>query len=101
MKPNLQDEERSKPRTKAKGCQFSLPPEDVEHIERLRARYQKLALEKSDKPADIVKSEIVRAGIHALIKLSDTQFFKCIENLEVLQEGRPPKQKADRTEEKD
>lgn len=77
--------------TKAKACQFTLLPGDIERIERQRSRYQRLALAKSDAPVDIAKSEIVRAGISALMSLSDQQFFKHVESRAVLNKGRPAK----------
>ena len=70
---------------------FSLSQADVVLIEKLRRRYQSLALKKDeDSPADINKSEIVRAGIYALKDLPDNQFYKVIEALERLSRGRPP-----------
>lgn len=79
---------------KAKPCQFTLLPEEIEQIEGLRFRYQKIALAHKDEPVDIVKSEIVRAGLQALLLQSDAQFYKTIEKLEVLNEGRPAKAKT-------
>ena len=71
---------------------YSIPPEDIDLIETLRSRYQSLALKKkSNVPADIAKSEIVRAGVHALKNLSDSQFYKAIESLQRLSKGRPEK----------
>lgn len=87
-------DQSSKPKRKAKACQFTLLPEEIEQIEKLRMRYQKIALAQSDKPADIVKSEIIRAGIQALARLGDSQFFKTLEKLEVLNEGRPAKDRG-------
>jgi hypothetical protein len=60
-------------------------------IEDLRFRYQKEALAKKSKPVDIAKSEIIRAGIHALSKMSNDQLYKAVEQVEELQEGRPLK----------
>lgn len=94
-KQSKESSDRDRPRRKAKPRQFTLLPEDIEQIESLRSRYQKLALAKSDKPADIVKSEIVRAGIYALRQLNDNQFFKTVEKLEVLKEGRQAKNETE------
>ena len=94
MKPKT-DEQNPKLRKRAKGYQFSLVLEDVEQIENLRLRYQRLALEKSNRPVDITKSELVRAGIYALIKMQDPQFFKRVEEVEELKEGREPKEKPE------
>ena len=77
---------------KAAKPHYSIPPEDIDLIETLRSRYQTLALEKkSNIPADIAKSEIVRAGVHALNNLTDAQFYKVIESLQRLSRGRPEK----------
>lgn len=77
---------------KAAKPHYSIPPEDIDLIENLRSRYQTLALKKkSNVPADIAKSEIVRAGVHALNNLSDSQFYKVIESLQRLNKGRPAK----------
>lgn len=71
---------------------YSLTPADVSLIEQLRRRYQTFALkENSDGPADISKSEIVRAGIYALTHLSDSQIYKVVESLQKLKKGRPRK----------
>lgn len=55
-------------------------------------RYQKEALTKKAKPIYIAKSGIIRAGIHALNKMSNDQLYKAVEQIEEPQEGRPPKE---------
>ncbi len=77
---------------KAVSCQFTMLPSESEMIEEIRCRYQKEALSVSNKPADIVRSEIVRAGIFALSKMSSKDLYKQLEELEILKEGRPKKQ---------
>ena len=71
---------------------YTMLPTDAELVEELRFRYQKEALAKKSKPVDIAKSEIIRAGIHALSKMSNDQLYKAVEQVEELQEGRPPKE---------
>jgi hypothetical protein len=71
---------------------YTMLPTDAELIEKLRFRYQKEALARTSKPADVAKSEIIRAGIHALSKMSNEQLYKAVENVEELQEGRPSKE---------
>ena len=74
---------------KAVSCQFTMLPSESELIEEIRVRYQKEALSVSNKPADIVRSEIVRAGIWALNNMSSEDLYKHLDNLETLKEGRP------------
>ena len=80
------------PQKKAKNCNFSLLPQDEELINSLRLRYQKIAVPNSNKPIEITKSEIVRAGIHYLKTLNNSQLIKAIDTIEELKEGRPKKQ---------
>lgn len=70
---------------------YTMPPTDAALVEELRFRYQREALAKKSAPVDIAKSEIIRAGIHALSKMSDEQLYKAVEQVEELQEGRPSK----------
>lgn len=70
---------------------YTMLPTEAEMVEDLRFRYQKESLAKKSKPVDIAKSEIIRAGIHALSKMSDEQLYKAVEQVEELQEGRPSK----------
>jgi len=78
---------------KAVSCQFTMLPAESDLIEEMRVRYQKEALSVSHKPADIVRSEIVRAGIWALNNMSSKVLYKHLENLETLKEGRPKTKK--------
>jgi hypothetical protein len=70
---------------------YTMLPREAEMIEDLRFRYQKEALAKKSKPVDIAKSEIIRAGIHALSRMSNDQLYKAVEQVEELKEGRPSK----------
>jgi hypothetical protein len=74
---------------KAVSCQFTMLPSESELIEEIRVRYQKEALSVSNKPADIVRSEIVRAGILVLSKMNSKDLYEQLEELEILKEGRP------------
>jgi hypothetical protein len=77
---------------KAEPHLYTMPPTDAKLIEELRFRYQKEALAKKSEPVDIAKSEIIRAGIHALSKMSNDQLYKAVEQVEELREGRPRKE---------
>ena len=79
---------------KAVQRQFTMLPSDADLIEELRRKYQREALKRKTIPVDIVKSEIVRAGIHSLKKMSGEDLFAAIEDVEELKEGRPKKETA-------
>ena len=79
---------------KAVQRQFTMLPADAELIEKLRRRYQQEALKRKAMPVDIAKSEIIRAGIHSLKKMSMDDLYETIENVEELKEGRPKKSTA-------
>lgn len=82
----------AQPAVKAVPRLYTMPPADAELVEQLRFRYQREALARTSKPADIAKSEIIRAGIQVLSKMSDDQLYKVVEQVEELQEGRPKKE---------
>lgn len=77
---------------KAKRCQFTLPPDDVGLIDKLRKRYQDLTLPESETYVEVAKSEVVRAGLQALNEMSDKKLQKAIASIEKLPEGRPKQQ---------
>jgi hypothetical protein len=79
---------------KAVQRQFTMLPSDAALIEELRRKYQREALKRKTVPVDIAKSEIVRAGIHSLKKMSGEDLFATIEDVEELKEGRPKKETA-------
>ncbi|CAN5140258.1 hypothetical protein BH20ACI1_BH20ACI1_08170 [soil metagenome] len=76
---------------KAVSCQFTMLPLESELIEDIRHRYQKEAITITNKPVDIVRSEIVRAGILALSKMSPKDLYQQLEEVPILKEGRPKK----------
>lgn len=71
---------------------YTMLPTDAELVEQLRFRYQREALARTSRAADIAKSEIIRAGIQVLSKMSDDQLYKVVEQVEELPEGRPKKE---------
>jgi hypothetical protein len=80
---------------KAVQRQFTMLPSDTELIEKLRRKYQDEAgKRKKGTPVDIARSEVIRAGIHSLRKMSAEELFSTIEDVEVLKVGRPKKQSA-------
>lgn len=80
---------------KAVQRQFTMLPSDTELIEKLRRKYQREALKRrKETPADIARSEVIRAGIHSLGKMSVEDLFLTIEDIEELKVGRPKKQSA-------
>src|SRR5689334_13333323 len=79
------------PPPKAVLKQFTMLPADVELIEELRFRFQQEALNRSSKPVDINRSEIVRAGIHTLNKLRPSKLYQALDAVEELKEGRRKK----------
>jgi hypothetical protein len=65
---------------------FTLPENDYELIEQLRQRSLKNGI-------NVTKSEVFRAGLHALTKMSDKEFIKIVEGLEKIKTGRPTSRK--------
>ena len=61
---------------------FTLPSTDYEKIGQLRAKCLKAGL-------SVTKSEIMRAGLHALERLSAENLREVIESLEKVKTGRP------------
>ncbi len=61
---------------------FTMPKPDYDLIAELKKRAIKLGLSAS-------KSEIVRAGLHALKQLSDDRLSNAIEKLDKVKTGRP------------
>lgn len=72
-------------------------PSEISLIQELRRRYQRRSLMAyKDSPADVTKSEIIRAGLAVLKGMSDEDLFDAVEGLTELKEGRPPKVGANR-----
>jgi hypothetical protein len=61
---------------------FTLPSGDYELIAEIRQRCLNSAL-------NATKSEVIRAGLHILMSLSDDDLVNAIENLEKIKTGRP------------
>lgn len=65
---------------------FSLPKDDYRLIKELQNRCLGLA-------QSVSKSELVRAGLHALVKMPDALLVKTLGSLEKIKTGRPTSQK--------
>ncbi|ESA36570.1 hypothetical protein N836_07285 [Leptolyngbya sp. Heron Island J] len=65
---------------------FSLPKDDYELIGKLQQRCLGMAQSAS-------KSQLVRAGLHALVKMPDAELVKVLDSLEQVKTGRPASQK--------
>ena len=76
-------ERKSKKRQQTVRDNFTFPQNDYELIASLKERCLQQAVSVS-------KSEIIRAGLHALESMSDPELLELIENLEKLKTGRPP-----------
>lgn len=63
---------------------FTLPSEDYELITELRQRCLKSAF-------NATKSEVIRAGLHALTELTDEKLLKVLGSLTKVKTGRPAK----------
>lgn len=63
---------------------FSMPKSDFEKIAVLKAQCNKQGLH-------VKKSELLRAGLHALSKMSAAQLKQAVAGLEVVKTGRPKK----------
>jgi len=61
---------------------FTLPSGDYELIATIRHRCLNLAV-------NATKSEVIRAGLHVLLSLSDEDLITAIESLEKVKTGRP------------
>ncbi|MDV3351307.1 hypothetical protein QGP82_21565 [Leptothoe sp. LEGE 181152] len=72
------------PKPKVIRDSFSLPKDDYGLIKVLQKRY--LGLTQS-----INKSEVIRVGLHALVKMPDTELIKAISTLKKVKTGRPKK----------
>ncbi|KPF47848.1 hypothetical protein IP87_00230 [beta proteobacterium AAP121] len=74
------------PRKRAKLVRdsFTMPQFDFDLIDAMKART--LALKRPTK-----KSELLRAGLHALSALKDRQLLAALESLQALKPGRPKK----------
>lgn len=64
---------------------FTLPVEDYELIAQIKQRCLKVAV-------NATKSEIIRAGLHALDSMEDKELLAVVESLEKVKTGRPATQ---------
>lgn len=63
---------------------FSMPKSDFDKIAVLKAQCTKLGMH-------VKKSELLRAGLHALSKMNAAQLKQAVAGLEVVKTGRPKK----------
>jgi hypothetical protein len=61
---------------------FTLPASDYELINAIKQRCLNSAI-------NVTKSEVIRAGLHALREMSDEQLSEMMESLEKVKTGRP------------
>lgn len=80
--PNTKDVEE-KPKKVVRDS-FTFPEEDINLIGELKGRYLKQAI-------NATKSEIVRAGLHALSQMDDKELVEILQQLEKVKTGRPAK----------
>ena len=78
------EEAKSTPKKRVIRDSFTLPESDYELIKTLKSRYLSLAI-------NVNKSEVIRAGLHALNQMSDPELVSVIESLIRVKTGRPGK----------
>ncbi|MFG6095055.1 hypothetical protein SPB21_07385 [Leptothoe sp. ISB3NOV94-8A] len=81
-KQGRQPKKLKPPKSKVIRDSFSLPKDDYGLIKVLQKRCLGLA-------QSISKSELVRAGLHTLVKMPDTELVKTLGSLEKVKTGRP------------
>lgn len=87
--PTEVPEEKPEPKvTRVVRDSFSLPADDYDLISAIKDRCLGLSV-------NITKSEAIRAGLHALQQLSDTELLSVIQELEKVKTGRPTRKHKD------
>ena len=81
-----QEPEKPKNRKRVIRDSFTLPTDDYEIITTIRERCL-------DNRITINKSEVIRAGLHALNKMSDEELLAVVDSLTKIKTGRPGKTK--------
>ncbi len=76
--------EKSVPKVKVVRDSFTMPQNDYSIIGELKLVCQKIGLQ-------VKKSELLRAGLHALGKMNTAQLKKIISEIEQIKTGRPKK----------
>ncbi len=84
--PSLPEPEKPKNRKRVIRDSFTLPTDDYELITTIRERCL-------DNRITINKSEVIRAGLHALNKMSDEELLAVVDSLTKIKTGRPGKTK--------
>lgn len=80
------EDDNSSQKTKVIRDSFTLPSDDYELINAMKQRCLYLAV-------NVTKSEVIRAGLHALGHLNDSELLQVFDGLEKVKTGRPSKQK--------
>lgn len=80
----VKKEKKSAGKEKVLRDSFSMPKSDFEKIAELKAQCNKQGLH-------VKKSELLRAGLHALSKMNAAQLKQAVAGLEVVKTGRPKK----------
>jgi hypothetical protein len=75
-------EDKSKDKKKVIRDSFTIPENDYALIKTLKQRFLDLGI-------SVKKSELLRAGLHALHNMSDEHIKKTIGSIEIVKTGRP------------
>lgn len=78
----ISDKVEEKEQPKVKRDSFTIPVSDYEIINNIRKRCLACAL-------NVNKSEVIRAGLHALQNMTDAELIAMMESLEKVKTGRP------------
>ncbi|MEM8832165.1 MAG: hypothetical protein AAGE96_22870 [Cyanobacteria bacterium P01_G01_bin.19] len=85
--PERQEPEQPKQQKKVIRDSFTLPTDDYELITTIRERCL-------DSRVTINKSEVIRAGLHALNQMNNEELVAVVESLTKIKTGRPGKAKG-------
>ena len=85
--PKQPEPEKPKNRKRVIRDSFTLPTDDYELITTIRERCL-------DNRSTINKSEVIRAGLHALNEMSDEELLAVVDSLTKIKTGRPGKAKG-------
>lgn len=85
--PKISEPEKQKKQKRVVRDSFTLPGDDYELITTIRERCL-------DSRVTINKSEVIRAGLHALNEMSETELLATVESLTKIKTGRPGKSRG-------
>lgn len=90
-KPEKTKKDKGKKEEKSKGKvirdSFTIPEDDYQLIKVLKQRCLELGI-------NIKKSELLRAGLHALTNMNDEQITEMVGRIEKIKTGRPAKSES-------